>query len=175
METLSIRILDPKDEVLYSELFLRGLELDERNFRIAVEDCRGPCLPRSSSESFTLGGFYGDRLVGIVSFEREGSDRVKARHKGRVYRMLVDASYRSQGVARLLLTDLLRRIRDMQGLDLVTLTVMSHNDRARSLYESFGFRVYGTEPAAVYRNNEYRDEDLMVLDLRDVNSTSRKL
>ncbi len=169
MVNVSIRLLEDDDTDQYHAMLVRALTLDEKNFRIAVQDLTDVSLPTLGNEdSFSLGAFTGQVLVGIVSFERDGTTRVKARHKGRLFRMYVDPSFRGQGVGRALISEVLQRAKSLPGLDFIQLTVMTHNSTAQALYCAFGFVRYGTEPAAVYWNNEYRDEDLMALDLRSV-------
>lgn len=52
------------------------------------------------------------------------------------------------------------------GIEQLELDVVTDNERAISLYEKYGFKVYGTKPKALkYSNGEYRDEYYMVLNL----------
>jgi GNAT superfamily N-acetyltransferase len=41
------------------------------------------------------------------------------------------------------------------------LTLVAHNTRAKMLYESCGFAVYGCEPQSVRQSDDYGDELLM--------------
>jgi ribosomal protein S18 acetylase RimI-like enzyme len=67
-----------------------------------------------------------------------------------------------RGVGRALLTELLTRAAQIDGLRQVVLLVTSANGSARALYESLGFRVYGTEPDALCIDGVFHDADLMV-------------
>ena len=55
--------------------------------------------------------------------------------------------------------------REMDGLEQVNLCVVSNNERAKKLYQSVGFEIYGTERNALKYNDRYFDEDLMALHL----------
>ncbi len=52
------------------------------------------------------------------------------------------------------------------GLEQIVLAVFSTNQVARRLYESCGFEVYGVEPRALKVDDQYLDEDLMILRLQ---------
>jgi len=52
-------------------------------FRITpTDDLNAPFPTKDTEDSFTLGAFVGSELARIVSFERDGKDREKLRHKG---------------------------------------------------------------------------------------------
>ena len=53
----------------------------------------------------------------------------------------------------------------MPGVSVIQLTATTTNDRAVSMYESFGFEICGTTPRAMLVAGEYVDEHLMVLKL----------
>jgi RimJ/RimL family protein N-acetyltransferase len=106
----------------------------------------------------------GGRVVGNCVIERLGpSDDSEMAHVG-VLGLLVDRSHRSHGVGTALLGAALEAARGK--FDLVRLSVFSSNERARRLYERFGFVPYGHLPASVRRGGRYLDLDLMWRDLR---------
>jgi len=54
-----------------------------------------------------------------------------------------------------------------KGCEQVELTVVSGNERAKRMYENFGFQVYGTHPNALkYPDGTYADEYYMVKKLK---------
>ena len=53
----------------------------------------------------------------------------------------------------------------LSGLEQLHLMVVTTNDAARSLYRSMGFEVYGTVLQAFKVDEQYWDEELMVLRL----------
>ena len=77
--------------------------------------------------------------------------------------MFVAPKARGQGVGKSLLLELIKMAKDCDGLEQINLTVVSDNAAARRLYKSIGFEVYGVERNALKYNNQYFDEDWMVL------------
>lgn len=73
---------------------------------------------------------------------------------------------RGRGVGRFSAVEALRHAFDDMGLQRVELQVLASNDRARSLYDSLGFRVEGTRRKAVYKEGRFIDSVIMGL-LRD--------
>jgi len=59
--------------------------------------------------------------------------------------------------------ELLKQAKKFDGLEQIKLTIVSNNSIAKKLYQSLGFEVYGIERNALKYNDEYFDEDLMVL------------
>jgi ribosomal protein S18 acetylase RimI-like enzyme len=134
----------------YFDFLKQGLIADEENFRITPEDDKNAHFPtKDRQDSFTLGAYNRGILCGIVSFTRDGADRQKLRHKGILFRMYVAAPYRGQGISRLLISAVLERIRQIEDIEQVTLTVIAGNDRAKHLYEKFGFKSFGKEERAI--------------------------
>jgi len=89
----------------------------------------------------------------------------KARHKGRIWGVYVRASCRAQGIGRALLVALLERIKTCPGVEQVSLTVVSGQEAARSLYCSLGFEPFGLEPRGLKVGERYFDNEHMVLEL----------
>ena len=111
-----------------------------------------------------FGAFDNNRLVGVGSLSVVPKE--KLRHKGHVAGVYVDPAYRRGGTARALMTVLITAARD-SGLDGLRLMVTVGNDAALALYQSLGFRVYGTEPRGLRIDGVYFDDLLMALKLRD--------
>lgn len=151
----------------YKEFLSKGLVLDEEHFRITPNDdllARFPTLDRD--DNFTLGAFLDGKLAGVVSFERDGRNREKLKHKGILFRMYVAADFRGQGIAGKLIAAVIEKARTLKGLEQINLTVVAQNDRAKKLYEQFGFVTYGSEKHAIKWKGKYFTEDLMVLRLK---------
>ena len=170
-ENISIRQLEPADRDAFFALRLRGLKTHPAAFGQSYEEAieRGPSQHDSmldgthaASGSFLLGAWSSmdGALVGTVGLLRE--TRHKERHKGYVIGMYVADEAAGRGVGRALLTELLARAAQVDGLRQVVLLVTSANGSARALYESLGFRVYGTEPDALCIDGVFHDADLMV-------------
>ncbi|MFO1457436.1 MAG: GNAT family N-acetyltransferase [Steroidobacteraceae bacterium] len=160
-----LRCLQPDDAVRYAALWRDGLAQHGHFFREDATDEPSPAIPtRFAPDSFTLGAFAGEQLIGITSLERER--RARLRHKAQVFRMFVRPGLEGSGVGKLLLREALVRAEALGDLRQVTLTVLATNERAQRLYASLGFRGYAREPAAVRVGDGYVDEIQMVRFLR---------
>jgi len=78
--------------------------------------------------------------------------------------IVVAREQRGRGFGRALLKGALDRCRGR--FDIVVLAVFDSNLAARRLYESMGFRTWGTLPRGVKRNDRYIDLVHMVCDLK---------
>ena len=87
----------------------------------------------------------------------------KRAHKGALWGMYVRPGARTGGIGRRLIEAILDVAR--QHVELIQLTVVQDNARARRLYASLGFIDYGTERNALKQNGRYYDEVLMAKDL----------
>ncbi|HZW57680.1 MAG TPA: GNAT family N-acetyltransferase [Nitrososphaerales archaeon] len=98
------------------------------------------------------------RPVGMceVNRLRPGTD---ISHRG-ILGIVVRKEYRGKGVGTRLVEETLKKCRGK--FEIVKLSVFSIN-RAKRLYERFGFRVYGHFPQAIKRGDQYFDEDVMYL------------
>ncbi len=120
-------------------------------------------LSGKEDEVFYLGAFE-EALIGMVAFYREEGS--KSRHKGYVVSMYVLPKSRGLGAGKALMQELIIRAKQIEGLEQLQLAVVTTNQAAYHLYRSLGFEVYGTEPKALKLGEQYWDEHLMVLDLR---------
>lgn len=97
--------------------------------------------------STTLGAFDKSNLVGAVTIEF--SAKPKTRHKARLIGMFVRETFRGFGAGANLIYAALACARARQSIELITLSVTEGNTPAIALYESLGFRAFGTEPMAI--------------------------
>ncbi len=156
-----LRPLTPVDLPLYRALLMPGLDTDADSFRLAPEDeAEAPFPTQNRPDSFTLGAFVGETLAGVVSFEREGSNRVKLRHKGLLSRMYVSPNFRGQGLANRLLEAVVAQAKTLPGMEQINLTVVATNP-AKRLYERAGFQTFSTEIAAIKWRGTYLTENTM--------------
>ena len=70
------------------------------------------------------------------------------RHKALLWGMYVREAARGQGLGDVIVAALLSHAR-ARGVEIVQLTVVADNARARRLYVRHGFTTYGIEPCAV--------------------------
>ena len=101
--------------------------------------------PKGLSQAF--GAFVRDELVGTVTIEFAA--KPKTRHKAHLIGMFVRESARGLGAGRALVNAALTAAQSRPGVQVVTLTVTQGNTQAIALYESCGFKAFGTEPMAI--------------------------
>ena len=105
------------------------------------------------STQLVYGAFVDARLVGVAGLRFERRERT--RHKASLFGLCVLPSFRGQGIARALVEQVLMHARSAPGTRIVQLKVMQSNISARRLYESCGFRPYGTEPFAIQMGERF--------------------
>jgi ribosomal protein S18 acetylase RimI-like enzyme len=170
---IELRLLNENDVEQYCRLRLEALECEPMAFSESPAEhhqlTKAQQMARlrqgPENPSFVVGAFADGRLVGMAGFKRQV--REKMRHKGHIFGVYVGAEYRGRSIARELMNDLLRRARNIAGLEQVDLAVAERQTAAKKLYESLGFQVYGREPRALRVASECIDEEFMVLALRD--------
>ncbi|MBZ0304522.1 MAG: GNAT family N-acetyltransferase [Anaerolineae bacterium] len=168
---MDIRLITEHDVEAYATLRLQGLLNHPEAFGSSYEeekdrpldDLRQRLKERSIPENFTLGAWRESNLIGMVGFYRE--THLKMRHKGNIWGMYVALEARGQGIGRHLMEAILERVKNVEGLEQVNLTVVSTNAAARQLYLSLGFTIFGLESRALKIGEQYFDEEYMVLKL----------
>lgn len=160
-----IRALRPDDDRAYRSLWREALCEYGPFFRTALEDPAPPGIPtRQTKDSFTLGAFDKEALVGIVSLERDIG--AKLQHKGLLFRLFVTPRAGGRGIGKSIVQEALDRAEALHDLRAIHLTVLEKNHRARGLYESLGFVDFSLEPEAVCIEGNYVGEIRMVRFLR---------
>lgn len=162
-----IRLLNIDDAEQYRVLRLKGLKTDPAAFGSTYE--LESMLPienfeerlKDSSEQFVVGGFDEGQLVCVASFIRRGGP--KSSHKGALQAMYCEEEYRGKGIARDVVAYLIDKVREIEGVEQLSLAVVTENVRAKAFYEAFGFETYGTEPKAMFDGGKYYDEHKMML------------
>jgi ribosomal protein S18 acetylase RimI-like enzyme len=175
---MEIRLLTADDAELWWHLRLEALHHDSASFAdsaeehqtTTVESVRADLVSADPAQSFVVGVFEDGKLAGTAGFYRQ--PHVKERHKGYVWGVYVRPESRGKGAARSMMQEILRRAREMQGLEQITLVVSAHLP-ARKLYEGMGFVSYGMEPRSLKirtekigtgaPGTEYVDDVLMIL------------
>ena len=155
-----IRRLSKSDATDYRSLRLAGLAKHPGAFgaSFAEESAEGLAFFADRLERNTVfGGFSASRLMGIGGYYILTTE--KLRHKGVLFGMYVAEDAQGSGLAGSLVEAILDHAR--REVEQLQLSVTSSNDRARKLYERFGFRVYGTEPHALKIGDDYLDEVLL--------------
>jgi RimJ/RimL family protein N-acetyltransferase len=153
---------DLRREALASEPFAFGQSLKEHE--AAGIEWIAKRFREMPADSFTLGAFDGDTLIGKATFLRDQGD--KHRHKGRIFGVYVSAEHQGRKVGTELMTALLSRATEDPSLEQILLAVAEGQEAAHRLYRKFGFERYGTERRSLKVQSTYVDEDLMMLRVR---------
>jgi ribosomal protein S18 acetylase RimI-like enzyme len=161
---VEIRRLAPADAAEFQALRLRGLLESPEAFGSTHADEKDRPLDAIAARlgdpsfGFVLGAALeaGGPLVGLTGCYRESSR--KRRHVAVVWGMFVAPEARGQGVGGALLDAALAGAADWEGVEQVTLTVVTEKVAARELYLSRGFQSFGTEPRAL--RDEWRHYDM---------------
>ena len=161
---INIRRLTLADAAAYRDIRLTGLRESPEAFGSTFEREHTRPLAWFCERlrgSHVLGAFCSKHLLGIAGFRiHEGE---KERHKGLLWGMYVRPDARKAGVGRQLVEAVIDHARD--HVEVIQLSVVSGNERARRLYTRLGFVEYGVERKSLKQNGRYYDEILMALDL----------
>jgi ribosomal protein S18 acetylase RimI-like enzyme len=161
------RVTEDEAEALWA-LRIRAVSEHPRHFgSSAEEDAALPIdeVRRRIAAAPILGAF--DDSGSIVAMAGIYLDsRQKQRHRGHVWGVYVAPEVRGRGVGRRLMLAIIDAARALRAVELLQLTVSTPAIEALALYESLGFRIYGTEERALKIDGEYVDEHYMVLMLR---------
>jgi ribosomal protein S18 acetylase RimI-like enzyme len=165
------RFLEPDAQAFY-RLRLEALENEPNAYTESPDEHRqmtARALAKLGTDSadnsqIVLGACSDEEFIGLAGLGQ--LDAQKTRHKARLWGVYVKPEWRRKGVARVLVTELIRRARSMPGLEQITLSVADPESAAMQLFRSFGFEVYGHAVRALKVGDHYVDEELMVLHLK---------
>lgn len=159
---MTIRLLQATDAESYWNLRLESLKENPEAFATTYEESIQQVANNlETAGSFTFGAFKNDKLIGIVTVLQE--KRLKLQHRGVIVAMYVTPSQRNSGTGQALLKEALKKAKEL-NLEQITLTVLTDNKPAKALYESMGFQTFGIEKKALKYEEQYFDEEFMVLE-----------
>jgi ribosomal protein S18 acetylase RimI-like enzyme len=146
---MQIRELTPEDAGAYLRLRQQALASEPLAFLSSPQDDRASSVEAvrellSRGPDSVIFGAFDEDLVGSVGVYRE--PELKAAHNAHVWGMYVAPDLRRRGAGRELLLAALEHARRLSGVVQVHLGVTDVASSARRLYESVGFRRWGTEP-----------------------------
>lgn len=116
----------------------------------------------SSENSLMLLGFLDGEYVGNCSL----MGMQTSRHRHRVsLGIALYQKYTGMGLGRAMLKKLITAAKEM-GIEQIELEVVADNERAIRLYQSIGFKIYGTFPNSMkYKDGTYADSYWMMMRL----------
>lgn len=163
---MNSRFLTAADAEAYRELRLEGLQNNPEAFGSSFEEEKDYPIELfasrfESQDSFTLGVFDHEELVGVATLVQES--KLKLKHKASILAVYVSPKKRGLGIGKRLMVETINKARELKGVEQLTLTVVSTNASAKGLYSSLGFEIFGTEKKALKIGQQYFDEDYMVL------------
>jgi len=169
---VEIRKLTENDARSFWDFRLQALESEPEAFAESADEHRripvtafAQRLGSDPAESFVLGAFDGETLLGSVGFWREQLS--KRRHVGRIWGVFVSPEARGKGVGRALMLMAIREAAALEGLERIFLTVAVTQAAARRLYLTLGFQSAGIEPRALKVDGRFVDEEHMTLQLSE--------
>lgn len=119
---------------------------------------------RDSKSGMLILGFLDGEHVGNCSFEKVSGSRRYA-HRVSVGIALLQ-KFTGQGVGKTMFGAMLEEIEKL-GIEQAELIVIEGNDRAKHMYENFGFKETGRRPKAnKYDDGTYADDIFMVKSFR---------
>lgn len=142
---------------LFAEVATEGRYIRTEDVRWTAREMRKRYRSSWTTEAATLVAVADDRLIGNLGVAREAHP--VTRHVASLG-MLVAADWRSRGVGSALLAEVFRWAR-WAGVEKLALTVYPDNDRARRLYEKFGFVEEGRLIGHSKKRHGYDDEIVM--------------
>lgn len=165
---MNIRLLTVDDAEAFWHLRREALRNDPASFADSAEEHLETTVATAHerlgksdpASNFIVGMFEDGKLIGTAGFFRRKN--IKERHKGHIWGVYVRPESRGKGAGSALMTEILRRARELDGLEQITL-IASANLPAQRLYKALGFESYGIEPHSLKIGNEYVDDVLMVL------------
>jgi RimJ/RimL family protein N-acetyltransferase len=161
---IHIRQLTPADAALYRSIRLAGLEQNPEAFGSSFQAEFSRPLAwffDRLSTSQVFGAFSGTDIIGVAGLAVR--QREKEAHKGLLWGIYVRPVARGTGVARLLVEAVIDFARGR--VELIQLSVVADNERARRLYARLGFVEYGIEKNSLKQGGKYYDEILMAKEL----------
>ncbi|MCD8500910.1 MAG: GNAT family N-acetyltransferase [Bacillaceae bacterium] len=164
---MEVRQLNPTDAGEYLAIRLEGLIESPYAFASSYEEEKNQTTEKYKSrfntptDTFTFGAFEESQLVGVVTLVRE--QLYKLRHRANIVAMYIKPEKRGNGLGKVLVSNVIEKAKNIDGIEQIYLTVVTTNASAKKLYSSCGFKVFGKVKRALKIDNRYYDEEHMVL------------
>ena len=146
-------------EIVSAETHFMAREPEDGQFSLERRQ-EGLAAIEESEKDFSIGVYVDGEIVGqiIVSMLRQ---HLKFRHRFYLG-MSIQQKYTGEGLGSFLMELAISQAK-ANGMEQLELGVFSDNDRARHLYQKYGFQEYGRNPRAFkLKDGSYRDEIIMV-------------
>ncbi|KKR31632.1 MAG: GCN5-related N-acetyltransferase [Candidatus Gottesmanbacteria bacterium GW2011_GWC2_39_8] len=108
--------------------------------------------------SVQLAVFIGNKLIGVSGIDMQDKT---SKHVG-VFGIMLGKEYRNEGIGKILMQKVLEEAeKEIPTLKIITLSCHGDNVKAETMYEKFGFKVYGNLPGGIVRGAKYVDHIYM--------------
>jgi RimJ/RimL family protein N-acetyltransferase len=165
---IKVRRLETLDVPSYRELRLEALKSHPEAFSSSWEDevdKPASWWTERLETSVVLGGWIDDSplLLGVAGLRVHTA--TKLLHRGVLWGMYVRPQARGTGLSASLVQRVIEHAQNL--VEEISLTVVASNTAAYRLYSAAGFERYGLERRALKVGDQYYDEVLMALTLRE--------
>lgn len=158
VEVRPARPADARDTLrLFADVAAEARYIRTEDVRWTAREMRKRYRSSWTSQSASIVAVADGRVIGTLGVAREAHP--VTRHVASLG-MLVAGDWRSRGVGSALLAEAFRWAR-WAGVEKLALTVYPENDRARRLYETFGFVEEGRLAGHSKKRHGYEDEIVM--------------
>jgi RimJ/RimL family protein N-acetyltransferase len=165
MGTIEIREATPADAARYRELRLEALQTSpiafSADYQQNLKQPHSYWLERLTMQPEEATIFFAEQegsLIGTTGIMRNSSP--KTRHSAWIWGVYVTSKWRGLRIADELIFSCFAWAR-ARNIVIAKLGVAVVNSSAIRCYERCGFKIYGTEPRAVFVDGRYYDEHLM--------------
>ncbi len=148
-----IRLLNLNDIDAYQKLRALSLQLNPLSFGTAYEERRSKeniqeIWANAKEENYFIFGYFDENqtsklLIGFMGCVR--IPKIKMRHKMEIWGVFVHPDYREKGIGGQLLESCIEKIKRIEGVEKINLTVSSPSIGALKLYQKMGFVEFGRE------------------------------
>jgi ribosomal protein S18 acetylase RimI-like enzyme len=165
----TLRLLTAEDAAAFKAFRLQSLRDAPDAFHTTPDDWDLPLVEyeKRIADNRVFAAFDSNgKTVGLAILALTPRAIRQLHHKAEVWAVFVDPSARGHGLARRLMETCIAEARSM-GFEALILTASAHLTHVVKLYESLGFRIYGTERGMVKlaSDGRYIDDHLMELRL----------
>tara|TARA_R110000850_G_scaffold218724_5_gene344231 strand:- start:751 stop:1263 length:513 start_codon:yes stop_codon:yes gene_type:complete len=131
----------------------------ERELMAGTENISSILDSYSDEGTIIFGAFHNEELVGVLALSRRLSPKFK--HRAFIWGMYISKGYRKSNIGTLLINYVKGWAAVNEEVNVLWLQVTESNKPAISFYKKHGFAIYGTEPMALFTQDEYHDVHYM--------------
>lgn len=165
---IQIRKLLPNESDSYRKLRIQCLKNHPEFFTTNYQDEKVKqklffqiCIEQSLTNSFVMGAFHNNILIGISGFKRH--HQKKTNHSGIIIQVYVISEFQGQKIGSNLTKQTLDEAFKIDGIEHIEIGVISSNKKAENIYKTLGFQHYGLHKNFLKINSSYYDHVLMMI------------